>query len=46
MLVSVGGREHTADDPAAQCTAGGFALRAITPLPAPTVFQTVEATPA
>ncbi|MFJ9623905.1 hypothetical protein [Streptomyces sp. NPDC101181] len=46
MLVHVGGREHAADDVAAQCTAGGFALRAITPLPAPNIFQTVEAPPA
>ncbi|MFF8248181.1 methyltransferase [Streptomyces griseus] len=46
MLVNVGGRERTADDFAALCTAGGFALRSVTPLPAPNTFQIVEASPA
>lgn len=46
MLVNVGGRERTADDFAALCTAGGFALRSVTPLPAPDIFQIVEASPA
>ncbi len=45
MLVNVGGRERTADDFAALCTAGGFALRSVTPLPAPHIFQIVEASP-
>lgn len=46
MLVNVGGRERTADEFAALCTAGGFGLRRVTPLPAPDVFQLVEASPA
>ncbi|MFI1224972.1 MULTISPECIES: methyltransferase [unclassified Streptomyces] len=46
MLVNVGGRERTADDFAALCTAGGFTLRGVTPLPAPDVFQILEASPA
>ncbi len=45
-LVNVGGRERTADDFAALCTAGGFGLRSVTPLPAPNIFQIVEASPA
>lgn len=45
MLVNVGGRERTADDFAALCTAGGFVLRSVTPLPAPNIFQIVEASP-
>ncbi|MBM7052888.1 methyltransferase [Streptomyces durocortorensis] len=46
MLVNVGGRERTAEDFAALCTAGGFALRSVTPLPAPNIFQIIEASPA
>ncbi|MFE6702411.1 methyltransferase [Streptomyces sp. NPDC057718] len=46
MLVNVGGRERTAEDFAALCTAGGFNLRNVTPLPAPNIFQIIEASPA
>ncbi|MFI7895380.1 methyltransferase [Streptomyces sp. CACIS-1.16CA] len=46
MLVNVGGRERTADDFASLCTAGGFVLRSVTPLPAPNIFQIIEASPA
>ncbi|MFJ9923627.1 methyltransferase [Streptomyces rubiginosohelvolus] len=46
MLVNVGGRERTADDFASLCTAGGFVLRGVTPLPAPNIFQIIEASPA
>ncbi|MFJ6615116.1 methyltransferase [Streptomyces sp. NPDC091289] len=45
MLVNVGGRERTADDFAALCTAAGFALRSVTPLPAPDIFRIIEASP-
>ncbi|MFE7137053.1 methyltransferase [Streptomyces sp. NPDC057644] len=46
MLVNVGGRERTAEDFSDLCTAGGFALRSVTPLPAPNIFQIIEASPA
>ncbi|WP_257002066.1 methyltransferase [Streptomyces sp. WZ.A104] len=45
MLVNVGGRERTAGVFAALCTAGGCALRAITPPPVPNIFQIIEASP-
>ncbi|MCL6289831.1 MULTISPECIES: methyltransferase [Streptomyces] len=45
MLVNVGGRERTEDDFAALCAAGGFALRSVTPLPAPDIFRIIEASP-
>lgn len=44
MLV-IGGRERTEDDFAALCAAGGFALRSMTPLPAPDIFRIIEASP-
>ncbi len=46
MLVNVGGRERTVDDFTSLCTAGGFVLRGVTPLPVPNIFQIIEASPA
>lgn len=45
MLVDVGGRERTEDDFAALCAAGGFALRSVTPMPAPDIFRIIETSP-
>ncbi|MFD9868037.1 methyltransferase [Streptomyces niveus] len=45
MLVNVGGRERTEEDFTALCTASGFTLRTVTPLPSPNVFRLIEATP-
>ncbi|GHC40583.1 methyltransferase [Streptomyces cinnamoneus] len=45
MLVNLGGRERTADDFAGLCTAAGFTLDTITPLPQPNVFHLIEAKP-
>ncbi|MFC5143118.1 methyltransferase [Streptomyces aureoversilis] len=46
MLVTVGGRERTAEDFAALCARGGFRLDSITPLPRPNAFHLIEAVPA
>ncbi|WP_058041601.1 methyltransferase [Streptomyces roseifaciens] len=46
MLVTVGGRERTAEDFAALCAQGGFRLDSITPLPRPNAFHLIEAVPA
>ncbi|MGK5730779.1 methyltransferase [Streptomyces sp. URMC 124] len=46
MLVTVGGRERTAEDFAALCAQGGFRLGTITPLPRPNAFHLIEAAPA
>ncbi|GGX97980.1 methyltransferase [Streptomyces hiroshimensis] len=46
MLVTVGGRERTAEDFTALCAQGGFRLTGITPLPRPNSFHLIEAAPA
>ncbi|MEU9122587.1 methyltransferase [Streptomyces sp. NPDC048506] len=45
MLVNVGGRERTRDEFERLCEAAGFAVRTVTPLPAPNRFSLIEAEP-
>ncbi|PSJ24638.1 methyltransferase [Streptosporangium nondiastaticum] len=45
MLVTVGGRERTADDFAALCAAAGFRVSSLTPVPPQNVFHLIEAVP-
>ncbi|MFI7100697.1 ArsR family transcriptional regulator [Streptomyces sp. NPDC050161] len=46
MLVNVGGRERTRDEFTQLCRGAGFAVRSVTPLPAPSRFSLIEAEPA